>query len=328
MIKEIEIDKVKLRLFDDAGVIHPYLIENSPHYKLLCGDKDSYQKYYDRMKMLGRAKNNYMNSDEYLNFYENFNYLEEPYEDSYITVKLIDGSLFTVDGDHRIVSEYKKGSTKVLVDIVDTTVKWIGYSNLLNISEILDGVDDYVIIKDDDDIPNYRSRDDLDILCKDRNKLKDIILPRLKPYQEKNFTIKVVDKGIRTHIDVYPPNSSSLNFRFDLLDSFPYRINSNIDVNNSYFDVIFERSISESFDVPFTFKEGKVDLSFPNTDDDLVLRFLEWVWRPDKVRHVKYVKDNLTNVQSFIDILKKYTNVESDSSYFVKLFKDIDTKGI
>ena len=30
MIKEIEIDKVKLRLFDDAGVIHPYLIENSP----------------------------------------------------------------------------------------------------------------------------------------------------------------------------------------------------------------------------------------------------------------------------------------------------------
>ena len=47
---------------------------------------------------------------------------------------------------------------------------------------------------------------------------------------------------------------------------------------------------------------------------------------PDKVRHVKYVKDNLTNIKSFVDILKKYTNVESDSSYFVKLFKDIDAK--
>ena len=172
------------------------------------------------MKMLGRAKNNYMNCDEYLNFYENFNYLVEIHMDSYITVKSID-DLYFVDGDHRIVSEYKKGSTKVLVDIVDTKVKWIGYSNLLNISEILDGVDDYVIIKDDDDIPNYRSRDDLDILCKDRNKLKDIILPRLKPYQRKEFyNKKLLIKEYEHILDVYPPNSSSLNFRFDLLDSF------------------------------------------------------------------------------------------------------------
>ena len=69
MIETVNIDDIRIRLFDENQVINPYKIENTPHYKLLCGNRKEYDVYYDRMHNFGRAKNHYMNADEYLEFF-------------------------------------------------------------------------------------------------------------------------------------------------------------------------------------------------------------------------------------------------------------------
>ena len=85
----------------------------------------------------------------------------------------------------------------------------------------------------------------------------------------------------------------------------------------------------KSFNVPFTFKEGKVDLLFPNIDDDLVLRFLEWVWQPHKTRHINYVRNNLDSALvgtpgstgEFMRVVNEYTNIEIDEEYIRDLLR-------
>jgi len=45
MIKIININDIVLRLFNENGVVYPCHIENSPHYKLLCGEREPYDEY-------------------------------------------------------------------------------------------------------------------------------------------------------------------------------------------------------------------------------------------------------------------------------------------
>ena len=108
MIKEIEIDKIYFRLFDENGVDHPTKIENSPVYNAICGNTEPYKKYHELMVRLGRAKAGYMNTEDFLDFEKKFKYLEPPYENEYVRVKQTGHLYGGWDGAHRISCEKKR----------------------------------------------------------------------------------------------------------------------------------------------------------------------------------------------------------------------------
>ena len=332
MIQNIKIDDIKIRLFDENQIINPHKIENTPHYKLLCGDKILYDKYYDRMHSFGRAKPTYMNSEQYLEFFDRFTYLEVPYENDYISVKKVGNRFESVDGDHRLSSLKKQSKGFVKVDVQDGSFKHKGFSNLIDIAKTLEGLDDYVVIKGHDYFPNYYDYDDLDILCKDKDNLFNILQDRLSS-EYPNFDMKTRDKGIRNHIDMYPPEFSKLNFRFDLLGEFPFskHLNHNhnkVEVKKEYFNLIFDRKVRKLVSTSKAFELVELYIWFPYETDDLVLRFLEWVWQPHKTRHIQAVRDNFKNKDEFIEIINTYTNVQIDDKYVKELFNELTERKI
>ena len=339
MIEEINIDKIYFRLFDDNGFDHPTKIENSPVYNVLCENKDFYNEYYKRMVKLGRAKAGYMSPDEFLEFEKSFNYLEPPHENEYVRVKKT-GHLFACwDGAHRVSCEKKRGKKTIKAFLMDGAFKHKGYSNLIDLASIFYNIDynDYVIIKDDGMFPNYIDDDDLDLLCKDRNILRECILDKLKIYKDSGHKIIEKDKNVRHHIDIIPEGTNEenllyginnrLNFRFDLLDKSPYLQEFNhstnkIVIKDNFYDIILERKIKKNFKWPVMFEQkGTFEANFPNEVDDLVLRFIEWVWQPHKIRHINYVKNNLKDTQEFIEIINGYTNIEIDNKYMEEILK-------
>ena len=149
------------------------------------------------------------------------------------------------------------------------------------------------------------------------------VLGFLEQYKAKGFAIQLKDKGVRNHIDIIPPNFDKLNFRIDLLDTLPYmqqfhHATNMIEVNSDYYDIILQRKRIEIFNYPLMYEREKTfTVNFPSHIDDLVLRFMEWVWQPHKTRHIKYVIKHLTNdfTDEFIATVNKYTNIEIDQSY-------------
>ena len=332
MIQKIKLDDIRIRLFDKNQIINPHKIENTPHYKLLCGDRKPYDKYYNRMYDFGRAKSNYMNSEQYIEFFDRFTYLESPYENDYIVVKSVGDRFESFDGDHRLSSLKKQGKEFVTVDIQEGNFKHGGFSNLINLVKSLEGLDDYVVIKGHDYFPNYYDYDDLDILCKDKENLFNILQDRISN-EYPNFDMKTKDKGIRKHIDIYPPEFSKLNFRFDLLGEFPFskHLNHNhnkIEVKKEYFNLIFDRKVRKLVSTPTAFERVELYIWFPHETDDLVLRFLEWVWQPHKTRHIQAFRDDFKNEDEFIDIINNYTDIQVDKNYLKELFDELIEKGI
>ena len=330
MIQEVRLDDIRIRLFNKDQIVVPHKIENTPHYKLLDGNRKSYDKYYQRMVDFGRAKSNYMNSEQYLDFFDRFTYLQTPYDKEYISVKKVGDIFDSIDGDHRLAALKKQNKEFVYVNVQDSnfTFKHQGFSNMINILSSLKDLDDYVIIKGHDYFPNYYDYDDLDILCKDKDNLFNVLNDRLSNKYPK-FDIKTKDKGIRKHIDLYPAGFTKLNFRFDLLGKFPYDSHLNhshnkINVKNEYFDLIFSRKVRKLIDVPVTFNCDKLYAWFPSDVDDLVLRFLEWVWQPHKTRHINDFKAKFKHEDEFIKIINEYTTIQVDKKYLDDIFNQLE----
>ena len=134
-------------------------------------------------------------------------------------------------------------------------------------------------------------------------------------------------------IDVTKPSAKRLNFRFDIMDEFPYHIphqQISIDVNKEYLKVMLDRKESKDVMKPEAYiGEGK--LSFLNETDDLVIRFLEWAWQPHKLRHIKRFRNDFDfhkHGEEFISIIDKYTNLDMDENYIDMLFTDLKNRGI
>ena len=332
MIETVNIDDIRIRLFDEDQVINPYKIENTPHYKLLCGDRKDYDIYYDRMHRFGRAKNHYMNADEYLEFFPTFRYLQPPFDKEYVSVKRVGNRYESLDGDHRLASLKKLGEQNIQVDIQDHNFKHEGFSNIVDIAKALEHLDDYVILKSHDYFPNYYTYDDLDILCKDKNKLFHDIHSRISKAHS-DCDIKTKDKNVRMHLDITPPGFNKLDFRFDLLDKFPYQVKFNhttteIIVSDKYFNSIFDRKVQKEILTPTAFEQEGINIWFPSEVDDLVLRFLEWVWQPHKTRHIQAVRDKFDHADEFIDIVNTHTNIDIDYQYMEELFQELKQKGL
>ena len=337
MIKEIEIDKIYFRLFDDNGFDNPTKIDNSPVYNAICGNSKPYDEYHKRMVRLGRAKAGYMNTEDFLKFEESFNYLAPPYENDYVRVKQTGHLYAGWDGAHRISVEKKRGKKTIKAILMDGGFKHKGYSNLVDLSTIFSNLDydDYVIIKDDGMFPNYVDDDDLDLLCKDRNVLRECVINQLGEYEKNGYEIFEKNKQVRHHIDIIPSGTNEqnkpygvnnlLNFRFDLLDQSPYlqqfgHFTNKIEIKDNFFDFILDRKIKKEFEWPVMFKEqGTFKANFPCETDDLVVRFMEWVWQPHKQRHINYVINNLKNTSEFIEVVNEFTNIEIDDTYIKEM---------
>jgi hypothetical protein len=332
MILTVNIDNIKIRLFNEDQIIIPHKIENTPHYKLLCGEHEPYNNYYDRMHTFKKAKRNYMNDAEYLEFCQYFRYLDAPYESDYIQVKLIGNRFESVDGDHRLCILKKQKYKYVQVNIIGGDCKHTSYSNLINIARDVHELEDYVVIKSNSFFPDYYDYDDLDIMCKDVTKSAIQLQDAFKiNYPE--FKCTYTNKGIRVHLDLIPPNFTKLNFRYDLLSKFPYELaldheHNIVKVEEEYLSLIFDRKVKRVVKTPVAFDEEEFDIYFPHEMDDLVISFLEWVWQPHKTRHILTVRDNFKNGAEFIDIVNKYTNVEIDSEYINTVFESIKDRVI
>jgi|15BtaG_2_1085339.scaffolds.fasta_scaffold41981_1 hypothetical protein len=175
-------------------------------------------------------------------------------------------------------------------------------SNIINIPELLNGLEDYAIIKMTDSFPNYTHYDDLDIICKNSDKLRDNVLK--KPVSNSIERVNVtVSKSKHTHIDYYIPNNNILNFRLDLSSILAY---SKFYVDSNYINKVLERK-------EFKLVDGK-KIYIPNKVDDLVIRFFEWIQYPHKEKHYHYVIQNIDDVKDeFIDIILTNTHLTRET---------------
>jgi len=174
------------------------------------------------------------------------------------------------------------------------------FSNLLDLGVFLDGQDDYVILKLPAGFPNYRDHSDLDILCKDRDRLRRHILQVGKAYEDRGFRIEVTEDGRNLHVDFFAPGAERLNFRFDLIDRLSY---TKFGVAPKYTGVVLQSARRMN-------AEG-VTVFVPGFEHDLALRFLEFVehyeTRPDKIKHWEYIKAHYR--PDFVNVVNQYTDL-------------------
>ena len=79
---------------------------------------------------------------------------------------------------------------------------------------------------------------------------------------------------------------------------------------------------------PTAFEQEGINIWFPSEVDDLVLRFLEWVWQPHKTRHIQAVRDKFDHADEFIDVVNTHTNIDIDYRYMEELFQELKQKGL
>ncbi len=119
-IEKIPISNIKCRMVvsnQENDFIKLVNIDETPHYKALLGDYDSYRTYISRF--LGKYLTDDHTLENLLILKEFFQYLSPPFELNYIIVEKISGSCYSiVDGLHRVaILKYQK-NTDVIVSII------------------------------------------------------------------------------------------------------------------------------------------------------------------------------------------------------------------
>ena len=99
-VKNIKLDSIHLRILDNNGNIRLCKIEDSPHYKFLCGETNEYEEYWERFSGIYLKEDHSPNSFEKLA--KDFDYLKSPYDTTYIKVKKAGNNYSSLDGDHRL----------------------------------------------------------------------------------------------------------------------------------------------------------------------------------------------------------------------------------
>ena len=117
LVKNVKLDSIQLRILDNNGDIRICKIEDSPHYKFLCGDTQEYEEYWERFSGIYLKEDHSPNSFKKLA--KDFDYLRSPYDTSYIKIKGSGNNYGSLDGDHRlcILKSQQRESIKVEVSI-------------------------------------------------------------------------------------------------------------------------------------------------------------------------------------------------------------------
>jgi hypothetical protein len=117
LAKNVELDTILLRILDNNGNIILCKIEDSPHYKFLCGETTEYENYWERFSGIYLKEDHSPNS--FKKFSENFEYLKSPYSTSYIKVTRYKNSYTSVDGDHRMCILKSQGKETIKVEVCE-----------------------------------------------------------------------------------------------------------------------------------------------------------------------------------------------------------------
>jgi len=182
------------------------------------------------------------------------------------------------------------------------------YSNRLDLDKFFFNVKDqvYVIVKNNEDFPNYCKGSDIDIFCYDSSAFAKRILSIANSYLDKGFEVKVSNKGAsQTYIDFFL--NDELEFRFDLYESLPQY--KKIHLKPHYILSVIENAAT----VEREFDGSRYSLRIPSIIDESLLRYIEYIeWyelRPDKIKHLDYITEKIddnTKAQ-FLNKLHFYT---------------------
>lgn len=152
------------------------------------------------------------------------------------------------------------------------------YSNLLDLRVFFAGFDDYAVLRLPEAFPNYSDYSDIDILCRDRDRILKHILTIGRYYERQGFRIKLTRMGAHLFVDFFPPGAAQLNFRFDLFTALSYDL---IQLDPSF--------CAQVLDHRRTVVHNGVQVQVPAVEEDYAIRFMEFYeWkdrRPDKVKH-------------------------------------------
>jgi hypothetical protein len=176
----------------------------------------------------------------------------------------------------------------------------------------------YVIIKYDDNFPNYHKGQDIDIFCYNKSQFAQKIFETGNKYLNKGFEIKITDISTgHTQIDFLFKNE--LHFRFDLHQELPQF--KNIKIKKHYIYSVIENAVT----LQHRYKNKPYFIYVPSKTDDLLLRYIEYVeyyqLRPDKVKHLNYIVKTVKSDPeriSFLDKLHLYTNLPDAFSKQIK----------
>lgn len=159
----------------------------------------------------------------------------------------------------------------------------------------------YVLLKQPNDLNDYKIGSDLDIFTNDLESVSSKILHILNSYIESpEIIVNITDMPGRRHIDVMERNK--INIRFDLCTSMPFY--EKINIKESYFDVVIEnRKIDFSL-----FKNKDTGVNVTNNQDEFIIRYIEYhEWfesRPDKIKHIDVIKNKYSENEVNENILR------------------------
>lgn len=172
------------------------------------------------------------------------------------------------------------------------------YSNIIKLEEFflnLSEVTQYCVLKMPKHFPNYCQFSDLDILCENIEMAETYTVDFLKYYSNISVKVHYPKNGACTQVDVYPLGKT-LDFKFDLIDSFSiYKKN---------------KVLPELKDSILSDLRIEHNVNIPSVRHEMVVRMLEYLEykniRTDKVKHLRYVKENLAHINDFWHLWDKF----------------------
>jgi len=179
---------------------------------------------------------------------------------------------------------------------------------MLNLQNIFNKLEDYVIIKFDKNLPKYNINDDVDILTSNIHKNKNIII---NWYDKNVFFHKIINiNNYHIQLDLYKKETTyKLHFRFDLFEKLHY---TKFSLNDDIYRLILNNKIHNGI------------AYVPHLLDDLSLRYCEYIEyiniRPDKIKHLNYVNNYK---ESFYKITEGENNCKLNYKNITTMYNSI-----
>jgi|688.fasta_scaffold84277_3 hypothetical protein len=166
----------------------------------------------------------------------------------------------------------------------------------------------YCVVKLSPIFPLYHPGQDIDIFCRDIERLSREAIGFLQNYVDENYFIRVIKRNNCHQVDLMKKNT--IHFRFDFINAIPRF--KQVKIKSSLLDVVIESSKEKIIE---DFK-----LKIPNQIDECILRYIEYVEyfaiHPDKIKHVDYInsffESKPEDKKFFFDRLNHFTCLPID----------------
>ena len=165
-------------------------------------------------------------------------------------------------------------------------IKKVTISNRLDILDFFKTMKNYVIMRIDDDFPNYKYSDDIDILTNNLEGIKQHIMTVGKKYTDFKIRIKNGSGGkTHYHIDFLYKNETIDDFRFDVISDLN-KFYKTLNIPNNYIEQVLENKQIK--------KVNNVNVYIPQLSNELELRYMEYKTKidkkPKKIKHLKFIE--------------------------------------